>query len=318
MPPVTVAVIPAAGFGTRQYPATSYLRKEFFALVDRDGYAKPAIQIVVEEALAGGVEEVCIVCGAGTEEACRRHFAPLSDQMRARFDGKEWAFEQSDRLARMADRLSYVTQTPQDGLGHAVWCARERVGDEPFLVLLADHVFVSTTERPCAGQLVDAFDGHSLTALIPAGEEDLSRFGAAAGRMLDGSDRLLEVTGFFEKPSAEAARRCCRIDGLPEGRYLVHFGMHIFTPGVMDVLDEMIRNDERERGEFQLTAAQDALCGREPYFGLIMDGMRYDTGTPPGLLEAQMGLALAGKERSALERAWCRARRAVFDRDGSA
>lgn len=305
---VRKAVIPAAGLGTRQYPATSYLRKGFFVLVDRDGYARPAIQLVVEEALAAGVEEVCIVCRPETELACRAHFSPLAGPLRERLAGDERAVRQSKRLEDIGRRLHFVTQTSQDGLGHAVWCAREWVGDEPFLTLLGDHVFVSRTGRRCAAQLLDAFDGHSVTALTPVGEAGLSGFGAARGRLVDAAAGLVAVEGFVEKPPLDVARRSCRVEGLPEGRYLVHFGMHVFRPGVMEVLDGMIAADRRERGEFQLTAAQDALCRLGPYRGRIIEGARYDIGTPMGLLEAQMALALAGPYRDTVEEMWRRAR----------
>jgi len=304
MATVRKAVIPAAGTGTRQYPATSHLRKEFFPLVDRDGYSKPVIQIAVEEAMEAGIEQMCIVAQPGTEEQFRSHFRGIPDELRDRYEGKDWAFSLSRKLEGMGERLSFVEQPQQQGLGHAIWCAREWVGDEPFMALLADHVFISTGATRCAAQLMQAYQKGSMTALTLIGVEELSRFGVACGRLSEGSRREVQITGFREKPPLEVARRECSIVGIARDRFLAHFGMHIFSPGIFEVLEEMIRSERRERGEFQLTTAQHILCKKEPYSGLVMDGWRYDIGTPLGLLEAQMALALAGPRRKDVEELW--------------
>ncbi len=301
---VQKAVIPAAGMGTRQYPASSCVRKELFPLVDRDGYTKPVVQMGVEEALAAGVEEVCIVCQPGAREEFRRYFRAMPEHARPHYEGKKWAFQWSDRLQEMGERLSFVPQEEQQGLGHAIWCARDWVGDEPFLALLGDHVYISRTERPCAGQLVTVFEGASLTALTPSPEGAVGRFGVARGRPADAIPSLIEVEGFIEKPSVQVARERCRVPGLGDGRYLTHFGMHVFTPGIFDILERMIREGRRQRGEFQLTMAQDLLAEAEPYRGLVVDGARFDVGTPAGMLEAQLALTLAGALRSQAQQWW--------------
>ncbi len=297
------AVIPAAGLGTRQYPGTSGVRKEFFTVVDRDGRTKPVIQTVVEEALAA-VEQVCIVCQPGAVEAFREHFSALPEEQRPIYEGKEWAWEWSDRLAEMGRRLSFVEQPRQEGLGHAVWCAREWIGRERFLVLLGDHVYISRTSSRCSVQLSGAAPSGNITALVPVAPREVARFGVARGRRIGRGHRKVEIEGFIEKPDPATARKRCRVDGLEEGKYLAHFGMHVFSPGILEVLGEMIRGDHRENGEFQLTTAQDLLCRREPYQGLLMEGGRFDIGTPGGLLEAQMALALSGSLRVEANRMW--------------
>jgi len=292
------AVIPAAGLGTRQYPASSGVRKEFFPLVDADGYAKPVIHMVVEEALAA-VDEVCIVCRPGAADEFARYFGAMPDELRPRFEGKEWAYEWSERLEEIGGRLTYVEQPTQEGLGHAVWCAREWVDGDRFLVLLGDHIYVSHSEKRCSQRLCESFDEGSVTALLPVPADQVHRFGVVRGSLQD--ETKVKAEGFIEKPDVETARRECHMEGVPEGRYLAHFGMHVFTPAVLDVLDEMIREDRRENNEFQLTTAQDILCHREPYHGLIMDGAHFDMGTPAGMLEAQMALALSGRLRSEMQ-----------------
>jgi UTP--glucose-1-phosphate uridylyltransferase len=305
MAQVRKAIIPAAGSGTRQYPASSGVRKEFFVLADRDGFSKPLVQMAVEEALTA-VEEVCIVCQPGAQGSFRRHFAAIPEEVRPRYDGKPWAYEWSEKLARMGERLCFVEQAEQEGLGHAVWCARDWVGDDRFLVLLGDHVYVSLSGVPCARQLVEAAGEGNATALVPVPIERVGRFGLARGRLRTPGGRLVEVEGFIEKPDAEVARDLCRVEGVPEGRYLAHFGMHVFTPAALEVLDRMIRGGRRQAGEFQLTGAQDEICGCEPYVGLVMEGLNFDTGTPTGLLEAQLALALAGELAPDAERIWAR------------
>jgi len=306
MPQVRKAIIPAAGLGTRQYPATQAARKEFFPLADRDGYSKPVIQVVVEEALAGGAEEVCIVCQPGAEEEFRRYFHAMPAELRAHFAGKDWAYGQSDHLQRLGECIHYVAQERQEGLGHAIWCARDWAGGEPVLALLGDHVYVSTTDVRCAAQLTSAYEGGSVTALVPVGPDQLPRFGVARGRPVEGDQRRIVAEGFVEKPDETTARARCRVAGLPADTYLAHFGMHVFSPGIFEVLDEMVGSGLREGGEFQLTTAQDILCAREPYAGLVMDGVHYDIGTPAGMLEAQIALAVAGRLRDDVRRIWRR------------
>ncbi|MFO7955677.1 MAG: sugar phosphate nucleotidyltransferase [Candidatus Brocadiia bacterium] len=303
MPRIKKAVIPAAGLGTRQYPASSGVRKEFFPLVDADGYAKPVIHMVAEEALAAA-EEACIVCQPGAADEFARYFSAMPDELRTRFEGKEWAYEWSEQLEEIGRRLTYVEQPTQEGLGHAVWCARRWVDGDRFLVLLGDHIYVSHTDRRCSQALCDAFEEGSVTALLPVPAEQVHRFGVVRGELED--DTRVRAEGFIEKPDIETVRRECRLDGVPQGRYLAHFGMHVFTPAVLDVLDEMIREDRREDGEFQLTTAQDVLCRRETYHGLVMDGAHFDMGTPAGMLEAQMALALSGRLRDEMQATWKR------------
>jgi len=214
---VRKAVVPAAGLGTRQYPATAAVRKEFFPLVNRDAVAKPAIQIAVEEALAAGVDQVCIVCDEQTERACRCHFRAIPQELLPHYHEKPAALEQSRRLAEMGKRLAYARQPERLGLGHAVWCAHELVGDCPFLVLLPDHIYLSASSERCAAALARAYAGRSVTALVEVGEEGLAGHGIARGAFEDGSRTLLRVGGFLEKPDAGTARARCRVGGPPGG-----------------------------------------------------------------------------------------------------
>jgi len=301
---VRKAVITAAGRGTRQYPASTTVQKEMFPLVDTDGLTKPTLQIIVEEALDAGIEEVCIVTAPGDEEMYRQHFRGLSEDLLPAYKGKEWALQESEQLARIERALSYATQSSPEGYGHAVYAARDWVGDEPFLLLLGDHVYVSSDPggRRCARQVVDVFErtGQTVSAVKRTPERLLHLFGTVQGALVDVPDgswdgdsgAVYRVTAMVEKPSPERAVRELRTPGLRLDEYLCFFGMHVFTPTLFDCLGENIARDVREKGEFQLTSAQAMLAAREPYLAFETLGERYDMGVPFGLAETQLALAL--------------------------
>jgi UTP--glucose-1-phosphate uridylyltransferase len=302
MPRVRKAVITAAGRGTRQYPASSAVQKEMFPLVDRDGLTKPVIQIIGEEALASGIEELCIVTQPGEERQYREYFRRLDAEMLQRLRGQEWALRESEKLAEFGARLHFVEQATPEGFGHAVYQARRFVGDEPFILLLGDHIYVSETEERCARQLISVYEANEvevLTAVQPTLERLLSMFGTIRGRPVDVDRGIYQAELIIEKPAVQVARQQLATPGLPAGNYLAHFGLHIFSPRIFDALEYLIRNDVRERGEFQLTAAQEHLRRQiDTYWVLVTHGQRYDTGIPYGLMETQLALALAGVHRA--------------------
>ncbi len=300
-------VITAAGRGTRQYPASQTVQKELFPLVDVDGYAKPTVQILVEELLASGIEEVCIVANPANVEPMRRHFQGLTLGVSP---GREWITPLSDALADMARRLTFVVQETQAGYGHAVYQAREWVGDEPFLLTLGDHIYFSDAEDRCACQVMAAYEAYQapMTSVFGAPEAELYRYGTLAGTPLPGTQpQVYELKALVEKPAVEYARAHLRTPGVPEGQYLVHFGIHAFPPVIFDCLEHLIRHDLRVKNEIQLTSAQELLLERGRYLACEVVGIRYDMGIPEGLIETQIALALrspfAAQARAVLERA---------------
>ena len=285
-------IITAAGRGTRQYPASRTIQKELFPLVDVDGYAKPTVQILLEEMLASGIEEVCIVANPANAEPMRRHFAGLPP---APGPGREWMTPLSSALADMAQRLTFVVQETQDGYGHAVFQARKWVGDEPFLLTLGDHIYLSDTNERCARQVIRAYEAHDapMTAVTYASETALHRYGTLAGVSVPQTEPpVYEITALVEKPTAEYARAHLKTPGLPPGHYLVHFGIHAFPPALFDCLAFLIERDQRVNGEIQLTSAQELLLERGRYLMCEVAGARYDMGIPEGLVETQIALAL--------------------------
>lgn len=297
---VRKAVITAAGRGTRQFPATRSIQKELLPLVDRDGITKPTIQIIVEECLASGIEDICIVVNPGGAAAFEQHFARLTEAERTLFRNKEWALVQADALRRMQERITYVEQETQEGYGHAVYQARDFVGDEPFLLLLGDHIYISNEKKRCAQQVIDTYSiaRCAVSGVQQTPDDKLNLFGTVTGTPLGSDPPTYDVTGIVEKPTIEYAAEHLQTSGVKRGYYLCFFGMHVFPPSIFDCLKHHIDNDIREKGEIQLTSSQDMLRERERYVAVETRGERYDMGIPFGYVETQAALALNGVERT--------------------
>jgi UTP--glucose-1-phosphate uridylyltransferase len=303
MAKVRKAVITAAGRGTRQYPASTAVQKEMFPLVDRDGLTKAVIQIIGEEAIDSGIEEICIVTGPGEEAQYRDYFRRLDDDMVKSFRGKDWAILASEKLGAFGERLHFAEQHTPEGFGHAVYQAKTFVGNEPFLLLLGDHVYISDTKDRCARQLIRVFEEYmcdAVTAVQPTLERHLHLFGTIRGQPVDPNRGIYKAELIIEKPTIDQARAQLATPGLPAGNYLSHFGMHVFSPRIFDSLEYLIKNDLREKGEIQLTAAQEHLRqnAHGKYWVVNTQGQRYDTGIPYGLMETQLALALNGIHRT--------------------
>ncbi len=292
---VRKAVIPIAGRGTRQLPATWAIPKAMMPVVDRDGLAKPVLHLLIAEAVSAGVEQIALVVSPGQEVDVRRYFRRFDDDLRAAVADRRELAAVSDQLGDWGARITCIEQPTPEGFGHAVWCAKEWVGDEPFLQMLGDYVFVSNSSRSCARQLVDAFERHqpaAISGMYLCDAETLPRVGVMRGRAIAGESDLYESELIVEKPSLDQARRDLTTPGLPPDRWLAHFGNHVFAPPILDELDEMVRKDVRERGEIQMTASQERLRATgTTYLALVIDGHAYDAGIPKGWLDAQQGLA---------------------------
>lgn len=284
-PKVRKAVIPAAGFGTRLFPATKATKKELFPIVDRDGIAKPAILLIVEEALEAGLDEVVIIVQEHDLEAFQSFFntqIPIENYNKLPRHFQEYA----QRILEIGRRVSFVIQRVQEGFGHAVYCAQEATGNEPFLLMLGDHLYRSCSDQSCARQLIEAYNQHgiSVLGLRRTPEDQIANFGTVTGVWIE-NNQLLNVTEFAEKPTMDYARNNLRVPGLPEGEYLTVFGQYVIKPQLFTYLEEHIANNVRERGEFQLTSALDRLRQEDGFLGLVMEGQRYDIGLPEYYLE---------------------------------
>jgi UTP--glucose-1-phosphate uridylyltransferase len=256
------AVITAAGQHQRTLPLQT--------LIDRDGTEKPVLRILIDEVLQAGIEEICIVVCPGDEAMYAKAVGEQSGHVR------------------------FAPQPESLGYGHAVYCAREFVGEGAFLHLVSDHVYVNG-QGGCAKRLVAIAeaDGCSVSAVQPTRESLLRRFGAVGGQRIHGHADLYRVETVIEKPTPTEAERLLTVAGLRGGYYLCFFGMHVLTPTVMEILGCQLR----ERGRYvTLSGALAELAVREQYLAVQVPGRRYDLGAKYGLLIAQMALALSGRE----------------------
>jgi UTP--glucose-1-phosphate uridylyltransferase len=261
---VTKAVITAAGRRQRTLPLQM--------LIDTDGQEKSVLAILVEETLRAGIEQVCVVVCPGDEHAY------------------------AEAVDAYANRLTFVPQAEPLGYGHAVYCAREFVGDEPFLHLVSDHLPIAQGETGCAQDLVQTAERHAcaISAVSPSRESLLPYFGCVGGKRLSGSSRLYVVERVMEKPTPTEAEQWLVVSGLRAGHYLCFFGMHVLTPTIMEILGEQLA--ARAKG-VTLSDALQELARRERYLALESHGRRYDVGVRYGILMAQVALALAGQDR---------------------
>ncbi len=256
-----------------------------FPVIDKDGIAKPAILYIVEEAIEAGIEEVIIIVqpedlndfqGFFKSQISIENYNKLSPSSQ----------EYSRRILTIGSKVSFVIQEKQEGFGHAIFCARESIGNEPFLLMLGDHIYRSDTDRSCARQLIDAYQhyGKNVLGLRITKEAQLAYFGTVGGVWIE-EGKLLNITEFAEKPNVDYARENLVIKDLGESNYLTVFGQYILQPNIFDYLEEHILNNVREHGEFQLTSALERLRRENGFLGLIMDGYRYDIGIPAAYLE---------------------------------
>jgi UTP-glucose-1-phosphate uridylyltransferase len=274
------AVVPAAGLGTRLFPASRAVKKELFPIVDRDGLAKPALLLIVEEVLAAGIEEVIVVVQEGGLAAFRAFFhAPLPPADRERLTPELQSY--AARIVEAGRRVSFVVQRRQEGFGHAVYLARQAVGGEPFLLLLGDHIYRSGDGRSCAQQMLDVYrrHGQSILGLRRVPEAEVVHYGLAAGDWLD-RPSLLTVRRLAEKPAVAQARAHLRVRGLADDEFLAFFGQYALTPAIFDYLEKEIARQRRQRGEYQLTPALAHLQAEEGMLGLVVAGESFDIGLP--------------------------------------
>lgn len=277
---VRKAVIPAAGFGTRLFPASKAMKKELFPVVDKSGRAKPAIMAIVEEAIDAGIEEVCLIIQSSDTELFESFFktAPrIEHYNKLSKENKAYC----DYILALGNKMTFVTQDVQEGFGHAVYCAKEWVGNEPFLLMLGDHLYGSDEESCCARQVVEAYEqvGHSVVGLKVTPIEHLSNFGCVTGVWKE-ENSLLSVTEFYEKPDPEYAMEHLHVDGMDVDQFLTVFGIYVIQPQIFEFLEQNISHNLRERGEFQLTSCLDELRKAEGFSGYVVKGRRFDIGLP--------------------------------------
>ena len=281
MKPVRKAVFPVAGLGTRFLPATKAIPKEMLTVVDR-----PLIQYAVDEAREAGIEQMIFVTGRG-KGALEDHF-DISFELETTMKGRGKSLDVLEPTRFPPGSVVSVRQQEPLGLGHAVWCARDIVGDEPFAVFLPDEVMVGKPN--CMRQMVDAYEkvGGNIVAVLEVPPEETHRYGVVDPGARDG--KLTEIRGLVEKPAPGTA---------PSNLMLP--GRYILQPEVMQVLGA---HQKGAGGEIQLTDALAQLIGRQPFHGLTFDGARHDCGEKVGFVIANVALSLARDDMAPAIRAF--------------
>lgn len=267
------AIIPAAGMGTRFLPATKAMPKEMLPIID-----KPGIQYIVEEAVASGIEDILIVTGKG-KRAIEDHFDSSYElEQSLLLKGKLDLLSEVQKASDLTD-IHYIRQKEPRGLGHAIWCARKFIGNEPFAVLLGDDIVQS--DVPCLQQMMDVYDKvqGSVLAVKQVPDDEISRYGIVDPDPTGGDgDRIIKVRGVVEKPAADRAPSNIAI-----------MGRYILTPAIFDILENQ---DVGTGGEIQLTDAIFRLMRDESVYAYKFEGNRYDTGEKLGYLKTIIDFAL--------------------------
>lgn len=267
---VRKAIIPAAGLGTRFLPATKAQPKEMLPIVD-----KPTIQFIIEEAIASGIEDILIITGRG-KRAIEDHFDrsfELEEALKSKH--QEELLQQVRDIANLVD-IHYIRQKEPKGLGHAIYCAKSFIGDEPFAVMLGDDIVDS--EVPCLRQLIDVFNEYKTTILgvQHVDPTEVNKYGIVAGKLVD--DRVYKVKDLIEKPDVESAPSDIAI-----------LGRYIISPAIFKYLETA---KPGKGGEIQLTDALKELSRHEAMYAYVFSGRRYDVGNKLGFLEATVEYAL--------------------------
>jgi UTP--glucose-1-phosphate uridylyltransferase len=278
---VRKAVFPVAGLGTRFLPATKAVPKEMLTVVDR-----PLIQYAVEEALEAGIEQMIFVTGRG-KTALEDHF-DISYELEATMRGRGKSLDAIASTRLPPGSVVAVRQQEPLGLGHAVWCARDIVGDEPFAVFLPDEVMVGSPN--CTRQLVDAYEkvGGNVVAMLEVPADETHKYGVVSPGASEG--RLTEIKGLVEKPAPGTA---------PSNLMLP--GRYVLQPEIMEALGKVGRG---AGGEIQLTDAMAAMIGTQPFHGLTFDGERHDCGHMLGFVIANIALGLKREDVAPALRAY--------------
>ncbi|WP_113035214.1 UTP--glucose-1-phosphate uridylyltransferase GalU [Paenibacillus contaminans] len=274
MKKVRKAIIPAAGLGTRFLPATKAMPKEMLPIVD-----KPTIQYIVEEAVESGIEDIIIVTGKG-KRAIEDHFDSHFELEQNLLEKNKLELLKEVQYSSKLVDIHYIRQKEPRGLGHAVWCARKFIGDEPFAVLLGDDIVQA--EKPCLQQLMEQFERvqRSVIGVQPVPDEETYRYGIIAPSVK--TDRLYQVEKFVEKPPLGTA---------PSN--LAIMGRYILTPEIFDYLETQTSG---AGGEIQLTDAIQRLNEAQNVFAYHFDGKRYDVGEKLGYIMTILDFALNNKE----------------------
>ena len=286
------AIIPVAGFGTRLYPSTRVIKKDFFPIPCPDGMVRPVILILLEELVQSGIEEICLVLGSEEERQQYADFFehPLSDEHIAKLNPEAQEYE--NHILDIGKKLHYVYQREKRGFGHAVYQAAQFAGNEPVLLLLGDTLYRSDTNKPCALQMIEDYERYNrlMVSIHPIPLAEVSRYGILHGVWEDNDNSILNVSAMVEKPKASYAEEYLAVRNKKgEKEYYSVFGQYILTPEVFSQIHEDIMQKEIDgdhQTEIELTSALDAVRKRSGMVGVRLRGRMFDMGNPAALTNA--------------------------------
>jgi UTP--glucose-1-phosphate uridylyltransferase len=277
------AVIPIAGLGTRHFPASHAVKKELFPVVGQDGIARALFHYHLLELAAAGIEEVCIIVQPGEDEMVRNYLRGPDSNYLKRLEKYPALLREAEQMRDFEKRIGFSVQYEQEGYGHAVFQTKSFAAGEMVLLALGDHLFRGKPVSPYLelAEMGAVSNGKSVSAVNRISAGELKGYGTIAGTRRRDNPRLIDVSLIVEKPAVAVAQEKLHIDGLPESTWLGWFGMHLLAPSIYEILGEMILDNIRDNGEFQLTRAQEIQRQRGGYLALEMTGAeRFDFGVP--------------------------------------
>jgi len=280
---VRKAVIPIAGLGTRHFPASHAVKKEMFPVVGADGIARALFHYHLLELEAAGIEEICLIVQPGEDEMVENYLLGPDENYLKRLEKYPALLREAAQMKKFSKCISFAVQREQEGYGHAVFQTKNFASGEMVLLGLGDHLFRGAPVSPYRelADMAKISGGKSVSAVNLISANQLKGYGTIAGTRRAENPRLIDVSLIIEKPTVAVAQEKLRVDGLPEATWLGWFGMHLLAPSIYEILGEMIRDNVRDNGEFQLTRAQEIQRQREGYLALEMTGaQRFDFGVP--------------------------------------
>ena len=280
---VRKAIIPIAGLGTRHFPASHAVKKELFPVVGADGIARALFHYHLLELEAAGIGEICIIVQPGEDEMVKNYLRGPDDNYLKRLEKYPALLREAEQMRGFAKRMSFAVQHQQEGYGHAVFQTKNFAAGEMVLLGLGDHLFRGQPVSPYRelADMAKISGGKSVSAVNRISAGELKGYGTIAGQRRTENPRLIDVSLIIEKPAVAIAQEKLRVNDLPAETWLGWFGLHLLAPSIYDVLGEMIRDNVRDNGEFQLTRAQEIQRQREGYLALEMTGAtRFDFGVP--------------------------------------
>lgn len=278
---IAKAIIPVAGFGTRLFPVTKCLKKDFFPVMDKDGILKPVLLILLEQLVNAGIEKICLVIGEEEQPLYDAFFGELSKEHYEKLPEEKRKYE--DLLESLSSKITYVYQKERKGFGHAVFQCKEFTNGEPILLLLGDMIYHSNIDKNCMEQMIDAYEqtGLSVVSMHTVNKDEVVHYGIMTGRWENTKETIMKISEMREKPTVEYASDYLSVKTKDKKEnYYAVFGQYVLTKDVFEELDSNIKNNKLEGGEFQLTSALDQVREKIGLMGYVVDGVSYDVGLP--------------------------------------